>query len=386
LKVKSKIVLAFIVPVLLSANINYMSNYNKELALLESLDIKPSFLYDPIMECIRLSSSSKDNNRYFFNAFDSAYLFIPTIKNILVQNKIPKEFLYLAMTESNFSAKAHSNKKAAGLWQFMPSTARDYNLKIDTYVDERRDLIKSTKPAVKFLKQLHSQFGKWYLAAIAYNCGAGRLSKAIKKAGSDELSVLLDEKKKYIPKESRNYIRKIVAFALMGNDEQFLLESKYEHLLNVANTYNVSTVKLPAGESLNYLAYILDMPLSELKKLNRHLKYGFVPPNVKEYSVYIPYEKLSLFKQRYSASSVRSVYYVHEVKSGESLYLLSRRYGIPYKIIMRLNNLKTSMLRIKQKLIIPTTKKFAEIRNIYKDEVSRIEHRAFKHYVKNEVK
>ena len=364
---------------MLFAHINYMSNYNKELALLESLDIKPSFLYDPIMESIRLSSSSKDNNKYFFNAFDSAYLFIPTIKNILVQNKIPKEFLYLAMTESNFSAKAHSNKKAAGLWQFMPSTAKEYNLKINSYVDERRDLIKSTKAAVKFLKQLHSQFGKWYLAAIAYNCGAGRLSRAIKKAGSDELSVLLDEKKKYIPKESRNYIRKIVAFALMGSDEQFLLESKYEHLLNVANTYNVSTVKLPAGESLNYLAYILNMPLSELKKLNRHLKYGFVPPNVKEYSVYIPYEKLSLFKQHYLASNVRNIYHIHEVKSGESLYLLSKRYGVPYKIIMQLNNLKTSMLQIRQKLIIPITKKFAKIKSKY------IEHKDLnnlEHYVK----
>jgi len=165
----------------------------------------------------------------------------------------------------------------------------------------------------------------------------------------------------------------------MGSDEQFLLESKYEHLLNVANTYNVSTVKLPAGESLNYLAYILNMPLSELKKLNRHLKYGFVPPNVKEYSVYIPYEKLSLFKQHYLASNVRNIYHIHEVKSGESLYLLSKRYGVPYKIIMQLNNLKTSMLQIRQKLIIPITKKFAKIKSKY------IEHKDLnnlEHYVK----
>ncbi len=371
------IILLFLFPFLLLANVNYMSNYNKELALLESLDIEPSFLYDPLMENIRISNSSEDKNKYFFDAFDSAYLFIPTIKNILVKNGIPKEFLYLAMTESNFSAKAHSNKKAAGLWQFMPATAKDYGLKINTYVDERRDLIKSTKAAAKFLNQLHKQFGKWYLAAIAYNCGAGRLSRAIKKAGSDDIRVLLDEKKKYIPRESRNYIRKIVAFALMGNDEEFLLSSRYEHLLNVANTYNVTTLSLPAGVSLAYLADILDMPLEELKKLNRHLRYGFVPPNVKSYSVYIPYEKLSLFKRRYENKKIRNFYYVHEVKSGENLSILARRYGVPYKAIMRFNHLKSTFLRVKQKLVIPVVKKVSSSKVGKRKNVN--------YYVRNEI-
>lgn len=105
------------------------------------------------------------------------------------------------MTESSLKTRAYSRKKASGLWQFMPETAKQYNLKTDDYVDERRDLIKSTEAASKHLSYLHDRFGKWYLAAIAYNCGGGRLSKAIEKAGSDKLSVLLDEEKIYSKRE-----------------------------------------------------------------------------------------------------------------------------------------------------------------------------------------
>jgi membrane-bound lytic murein transglycosylase D len=217
---------------LLLANLTYVSNYNKELALLESFDIEPSFLYDPVMNNMRLKNNTDIKNRQFFKTMEKAYLFIPAIKNILTKYEIPQEFLYLAMAESNFSTRAYSKKRASGLWQFMPRTGKHYKLHIDEYVDERRDLIKSTEAAATYLSALHKRFGKWYLAAIAYNCGGGRLNSAIKKAGTDDLKVLLDSKKKYIPRESRFYIRKIVALALIGTDEQFLLSSEYGYLLN----------------------------------------------------------------------------------------------------------------------------------------------------------
>jgi len=198
-----KYLLTLLFPFLLFANLTYESNHNKELKLLESFDIEPSFINDSIMNKMRNKKSSTQKNKHFFKAMDNAYIFIPAIKNVLNQHDIPQEFLYLAMAESNFKTKAYSNKRASGLWQFMPRTGKMYRLKIDQYVDERRDLIKSTKAASRYLSYLHTKFGKWYLAAIAYNCGEGRLSKAIKKAGTDKLSVLLDPKKKYIPRESR---------------------------------------------------------------------------------------------------------------------------------------------------------------------------------------
>ena len=339
--------------VLLNASLIYDKNYNKEVSILESFDIESSFLYDPTMNNMIRINSSRYRNKHFFKAMDDAYLFIPAIKNILAEYDIPHEFLFLAMAESNFSTKAYSKKRASGFWQFMPRTAKLYGLKIDEYVDERRDLIKSTRAAARHLSHLHKRFGKWYLAAIAYNCGGGKLNKAIKKAHTDKLSVLLDAKKRYIPKESRLYIRKIIALALLGSDEQFLLHSEYEHLLNRANAYSIATVKLSGGESLKRVSKLIGLPLGELKKLNRHLKYDFVPPYATDYDVYIPYIKLNDFKQKYYAKAIKNIYKIHIVTSGDNLIYIGKKYGVSYKIIMDFNKLKTTKLRLKQKLIIP---------------------------------
>ena len=350
-----KYILTLFLPVMLFANLTYDVNTNKQLALLDSLDIKPSFLYDPVMNEMKDKTLLKE--KHFFRTMKDAYLFIPAIKNTLSKYDVPQAFLYLAMAESNFHTKAYSNKRASGLWQFMPKTAKLYNLKIDEYVDERRDLIKSTEAAAKYLSSLHKRFGKWYLAAIAYNCGGGCLNRAIKKAGTDDIEVLLDPKKKYIPRESRNYIRKIVALALIGSDEQYLLHSEYEYLLNRANAYSVSTVKISSGESLERISKIIHIPLKELKKLNRHLKYDFVPPYAKAYDIYIPYIKLSEFKQKYTKEPIGKIYKIHYVKRGDNLSYIGKKYGVSYKIIKDFNHLKSNRLHLRQKLIIPITKK-----------------------------
>ncbi|MCW8895145.1 lytic transglycosylase domain-containing protein [Sulfurimonas sp.] len=352
-----KYFLLIFLPVLVSASLTFDTNHNKEVSILESFDIEASFLYDPILNQMKNSNKTIYKDKRFFKAMDDAYLFIPAIKNILAQNNIPAEFLFLAMAESNFSTRAYSKKRASGLWQFIPSTGKLYGLKIDQYVDERRDLVKSTEAAAKFLTHLHKKFGKWYLAAIAYNCGGGRLSRAIKRAKTDDLSVLLDPKKKYIPRESRLYIRKIVALAMMGNDEQFLLNSEYEYLLNRANAYSIATVKVPRGESLNRISKLIGIPLDELKKLNRHLKYDFAPPYLKGYEMYIPYVKLSDFKQKYFEEKIQNIYRVHVVSRGENLSLIGKKYGVNYKVIMDFNKLKNSRLSLKQKLIIPIDNK-----------------------------
>jgi len=348
-----KYFLLLLFPFILSANLTFTPNHNKEVYILEAFDIEASFLYDPVLNKMKNSKVTVYKEKRFFKAMDDAYLFIPAIKNVLAEYNVPAEFLFLAMAESHFSNRAYSKKRASGLWQFMPYTAKMYGLKIDEYVDERRDFIKSTKAASKYLSHLHEKFGKWYLAAIAYNCGEGRLSRAIKKANSDDLSILLNPKKRYIPRESRMYIRKIVALAMMGNDEQFLLKSEYEHLLNRANAYSVSTVKLPRGESLKRVAKLIGIPIEDLKALNRHLKYDFVPPYKKGYDIYIPYIKLSEFKQKYFHEKIQNIYRVHKVRRGDNLSSIGHRYGVPYKVIMDFNNLKNTRLKLRQKLIIP---------------------------------
>lgn len=345
---------SLLIPIFLSANLTYDTNYDKELQILNSFDIDPAFLYDPIMNKMKQTTIAKD--KHFFRAMEDAYLFIPAIKNALSKHNVPQEFLYLAMAESNFRTKAYSNKRAAGLWQFMPETAKFYKLSIDEYTDERRDPIKSTEAAAKYLSSLHKRFGKWYLAAIAYNCGGGRLARAIKDAGTDDINVLLDEKKKYIPKESRYYIRKIVALSLIGSDEHYLLKSEYEYLLNRANAYSLATIKLSSGESLQRISKLLGIKLAELKKLNRHLKYDFVPPYSRQYEVYIPYIKLAEFKQKYQSEPIKNIYKVHVVTHGENLSYIGKKYGVSYKVIKDFNHLTTSRLQLRQRLIIPIPK------------------------------
>ncbi|QOY53317.1 lytic transglycosylase domain-containing protein [Candidatus Sulfurimonas baltica] len=352
-----KYFLLILLPLLLSANLTFSSNHNKEVAILESFDIEASFLHDKVLNKMKSNNVTIYKEKHFFQAMNEAYLFIPAIKNILAENNVPAEFLFLAMAESNFSTRAYSKKRASGLWQFMPQTAKLYGLKIDEYVDERRDLVKSTEAAAKYLSNLHKRFGKWYLAAIAYNCGGGRLNQAIRKAKTDELSVLLDPKKKYIPRESRLYIRKIIALAMMGNDEQFLLNSEYEHLLNRANAYSISTIKIPRGESLKRVSKLVGIPIDDLKKLNRHLKYDFAPPYLSGYDIYIPYIKLSEFKQKYFEEKIQNIYRVHIVDRGDNLSMIGKKYGVSYRVIMDFNSLKNSRLHLKQKLIIPIDNK-----------------------------
>ncbi len=348
--------LVFLFSSSLFAVLTFESNHAKEVNLLRSFDISPSFLNDPSLNTIKEQNRARYKNKYFFKTMNNAYIFIPLVKKIIADSGVPSEILYLAMAESNFSTRAYSKKKASGMWQFMPNTGRIYGLKIDDYVDERRDLVKSTQAAVKYLKALHKKFGKWYLAAIAYNCGEGRLRRAIKKAGSDDLEVLLDAKRRYIPRESRRYIRKILALALLGYDEAYMIDNECDYLLNRGNAYSLSTVEVPAGESLAHIASLISMPVEELKKLNRHLKYDFVPPYGKSYSVYIPYVKLSEFKTNYKPAKLQTMYLVHTVRSGDNLSYLGKKYGIPYKRIRDFNRLKSDRLSLKQKLIVPVSK------------------------------
>jgi len=340
------------------AVLTFKSNHAKELKLLRSFDINPSFLSDAQLNRITEQKRARYKNKYFFKTMNDAYIFIPLVKKIISDADVPSEILYLAMAESNFSTRAYSKKKASGMWQFMPYTGRIYGLKIDDYVDERRDLVKSTEAAVRYLSYLHKKFGKWYLAALAYNCGEGRLRKAIRRAGTDDLEVLLDSKQKYIPRESRRYIRKIIALALIGYDEAYMIENECDYLLNRGNAYSLSTVQVPAGESLNHVAKLISMPVNDLKKLNRHLKYDFVPPYGDEYAIYIPYVKLSEFRTKYKPAALQTMYLVHTVTSGDNLSYLGKKYGIPYGRIKDFNHLRKDSLSLKQKLIIPVSKTY----------------------------
>ncbi len=349
---KYTVVMLFLLQSLFAA-LTFNSNDQHESRILKSFDIDSSFLNDKVLARTIKKYKVSHRKKTFFKSMDEAYLYIPIIKDILTQSKIPSEFLFLAMAESNFAIKAYSQKRASGLWQFMPNTAKIHGLKIDSYVDERRDVIKSTKAAATYLNKLHKKFGKWYLAAMAYNCGEGRLQRAIKRAKSDDIKKLLDPKKAYIPKETRLYVRKILTLAILGSDERYLIRNRYAYILNRSNAYSIASISVQSGERLSRVAKSINLPTKELIKYNHHLKYDFVPPYGKNYTIYIPYDKLSAFKKYYKPKPLSNIYVVHTVKKGDNLSKIGSKYRISYKKIMDFNHLKSSRLSLKQRLIIP---------------------------------
>lgn len=162
------------------------SNFSqRDIQILEDLDIKTSFITDYKLQEVYEQFQNRRNSHNYVEKLNEASLFVPRVKDILRQEGIPDVFIYMAMAESNFTIDARSSARATGLWQFMSGTAKRYGLRNDMYVDERMDLVKSTFSAAKYLNALHKRFGKWYLAAISYNCGEGRVIEAITRATLD---------------------------------------------------------------------------------------------------------------------------------------------------------------------------------------------------------
>jgi len=384
------------------------SSYSqRDLQILENLDINPTFISDYKLQKIYGQYQSKYNSSSYVEKLNEASLFVPKIKDILRQEGIPDVFIYMAMAESNFTMDAKSRVRATGLWQFMSATGRRYGLENNLYVDERMDLIKSTKAAAAYLNGLHNLFGKWYLAAIAYNCGEGRVIEGITRATIDlaveknpklkydkkikeyretirayqqkrvrfreirkiyndvknwetkpDINDLLKVQKvvsrQYIPSESRNYIRKIISLAMMKS-QSFIKHEENSHLLNMGISTTVATVGVKGGLHLRNIANSIGMSYKELLALNKHIKQSIIPPTEKSYEINIPYSRLSRFNA--TKDTIEDTkFVVHIVKSGDTLYDLSRKYKIPYKLIKDYNNLKSNLLSLKQKIILPIPK------------------------------
>lgn len=330
---------------------------DRDLEILNSFDIPESFMMDSQFQKMKESVIAGYKKERLVRKYDEAFEFVPILKDMINAAGIPPAFLYLAMAESEFSVRAYSHAKAAGLWQFIPGTAKLYGMKIDSYTDERRDPIKSTAAAIAFLQHLHQKFGKWYLAAFAYNCGEGRVARAIKRAKTDDIRVLLNARKRYLPRESRNYIRKILSYAMAFNSVELMLNDGVEHFLNRGATYPIQSIVLKGGTHLEDIADSMNIPVNELRKYNRHLRYDFLPPLAKEYTIYVPYQKLALFKQNFDPTKINdNVFIVHRVKRGETLSSIGLKYKMPWRLIKDTNRMKSTRLKIKQKLIIPIRK------------------------------
>ena len=250
-------------------------------------DIDQAMQQPPGRRKIHFSIPAVENDRvrYFVNYFTGKFRgfferalsrsgrYIPMMAAILQEEGLPQDLVYLCLIESGFSPRAVSKAKAVGPWQFIRSTGLRYGLKINGWVDERRDPIKSTRAAAAYLKDLHLQFGEWFLAAAAYNAGERKVEKAINRSRTDDFWRL--SQMTYLKKETRNYIPKFIAAALIASmpEKYGFGDIAYEPPIE----YDEVTIERPMR--LEQIAKLARTTVKVIKELNPALLRNITPPN-----------------------------------------------------------------------------------------------------------
>jgi membrane-bound lytic murein transglycosylase D len=298
--------------------------------------------------------------------------YFPMIEDIFDSYGLPAELKYMAIIESALNANAVSRVGATGLWQFMYSTGRMYGLNVNSLVDDRRDPVKSTHAAAKYIKDLYSIYNDWILVIAAYNCGPGNVNKAIRRSGN---------KKDYwdiyyrLPRETRGYIPQYVAATYAVN---YFAEHHIRPLpLNIP--VSTDTIMVNKDIHLNQISEVMGIPLGELRALNPQYRTGLVPGSTKPMSLTLPISHLGDFidlndtirnyksdvylsRINITADPTRSTYVPADVKGkskllytvqdGDNLGFISEWYHVGLSDLRYWNNIYRNTIRVGQKLAI----------------------------------
>ena len=287
--------------------------------------------------------------KYFSRWLSRSGTYIPMMEKELKKEGLPLDLVYLSMIESGFNQRAYSRSRAVGLWQFMKGTGRQYGLRVDRYVDERRDALKSTKAAVAYLKDLYDEFDDWYLAVAAYNGGPGTIRKAIRRAKSNDFWKIAQ--KKSLKLETKRYVPKLIAAIMIAKEpERYgFLDVKYHKPLFY------DELKVGPGLSLEAAALLTGSSSKTIKNLNLELRTAKTPLNREYYQLKIPNGTLHLAQNNLSRlhSVVSTDYKTHIVRKNESLAQICKRYNINTTTLLKINNLSSSKLTIGSRLRIP---------------------------------
>ncbi|HRO08946.1 MAG TPA: transglycosylase SLT domain-containing protein [Saprospiraceae bacterium] len=245
-------------------------------------------------------------------------LYFPYIENVIREKGLPDELKYIAVIESNLNPTGVSHQGAAGIWQFMKGTAELYGLTINKYIDERKDLIKSTEKALDHLKDLYVLYNDWTLAIAAYNCGSGTLNKAIKRANGETDFWKL---KKYLPKETQNYIPRFIAAS-------YLMNYYYLHDLQPLDPSEeikfVLTVKVNNHLDMDRISKELDIDAGLIKYLNPVYNKDVIPGSSdKELTLTLPDTKMLTYIEKYANETdvIDNAYGLCRVRYNENLGL-----------------------------------------------------------------
>lgn len=228
---------------------------------------------------------------FFRNWLEKSTKYMPLLQSELKKAGLPTDLAYMVMIESGFSATAVSSASAVGPWQFIESTGRSYGLKKNWWLDERRDIKKSTQAAIRYMKDLHREFGSWYLVAASYNMGENGLRRQIRKHGTNDYWQLV--KLKALPTETQDYVPKILAAMMIAKAPNLYgfrdVDSQYPLQYEV--------VWAPSGTDLESLADHLNITRKAMKDLNAELLLGYIPRQIDGHHIRIPLGSLSVARQ-----------------------------------------------------------------------------------------
>lgn len=275
--------------------------------------------------------------------------YVPLFWEILEQYGLPKDLVFLSMIESGFSPKAYSWAHAAGAWQFMPATGRQYGLRVEFWVDERRDFVKATHAAARHLRDLHDYFGDWHLAWAAYNAGTGRMNKAIRGSGTNDYWRIA--RTWHIRRETAHYVPKLLAAAIVSKQPEKFGFGAVEYLPPLA--WEILTVTV--ATDLKTLASACGLEHhEELDLLNPALRVGVTPPG-EAWEVRVPPGMAEPCRAGLEAMApeVRLTFRYHELSPGESLATLAKRYRTTPEAILAFHEIEAAQLEDFSELAVP---------------------------------
>ena len=293
---------------------------------------------------------STEKRKVFANWLKRSRHYVPIIREILKDQGMPEDLVYVAMIESGFNPKAYSHAKASGPWQFIYATGGRYGLKVNYWIDERRDPEKSTVAAAKYLRDLFNQFGCWYLAAAGYNAGEKRVERAIEKHNTNDFWELSDYNA--LPRETRAYIPQLIAAAVIAKDPE-----KYGFgSITYDAPLRFEFVRVPRATPLSAIAKSASMDLADVRSINPEILRGITPPNMDEYRIKLP-QGVNVHaitsKLQTALAHERQIRDVvgYKVKKKDTLASIARKHRLHYDDLYLVNECEGE-LKIKPGMVI----------------------------------
>ncbi len=303
-------------------------------------------------------------------------LYRPTIEKILGELDLPKDLICIALIESGFNLKARSRAKAVGPWQFIRGTARLYGLRVNWWLDERRDIIASTYAAGNYLKDLYALWDCWFLAMAAYNAGEYRVARAIARQRTENYWKLR------LPKQTQRYVPKFLAALYIARDPE-----KYGFRIPKVEPASFDHVTVKDATDLKLIAKSAGVSVEVIKDLNPSLLRWCTPPKM-EVSVKVPLGSAEQCRTQLSAipPEKRVTWRRHRIRKGETLSLIARKYSTSISALKSLNGIRNShFIREGWALIVPMKGAYAEIASAkpeYKSKRRSIDKKALDAYAK----